>query len=316
MSIKETKIYAKSAFDVAQINSKLKHGCDGIEIQLLTELVNKLGDYNFAEDVLNLSEGRWDEYIGKIKAVHAPLLSHFGLDDVCIESVVDSEDFKLLDQICYIANWFGEKQNEKVIIVMHSETTVDTMLLIGDTWKHTLNAMGCLLFKYQHIEIALENVTPLRISKFNKELKLCNNFKSDNLDMVKRLREGLHTDRIGTVLDICHARMTEKYMTAIYKELSDRECEDYSLESFFKSNKEYIKLIHLAGMKGSGYGKGKHGTIFDVEDTDSMDNLKKFIELYDKYEYTCPVTLEVEETDYTTSDGYRKSKEALDSLRG
>lgn len=316
MSIRDSKIYAKSALLEAQLDSKLNIGCDGIELQLLSELVKKLGDYNYAEDVFDLSKGRFDKYIGKIKVVHAPLLSHYGLDDVCIESVADSEDFMLLDQICYVANWFGERQQENITIVIHSETTVDTMLLIGDTWKRVLNAVGYLLFKYKYIEIAFENVTPLRVSKFNKQLKLCNNFMTDNLDMIKRLRENLNTDRVGTVLDICHARMTEKYMTAIYKEMGDRECEDYSLENFFRLNKDYIKLIHLAGMQGSGYGRGNHGTIFDIEDADSMNNLRKFIELYDKYEYDCPITLEVEETDYLTSEGYKKSREALESLRG
>lgn len=48
-------------------------GCDGVEIQLLDELIDgKLGQYHYAEEVFDL-----DNLLQhNIKAVHAPLLSH------------------------------------------------------------------------------------------------------------------------------------------------------------------------------------------------------------------------------------------------
>lgn len=297
------EIYAKSALSRAQIDCKINIGCDAIEVQLLAELVDgELGRYHMAEDVFNLEE--FKDY--SISAVHVPLLSHFGLSDVNLESFCD-EDFKLLDQVFYIANWFGEKQNKRVLVVIHSETDRTNMMLISDTWKTVLNAVGCLLFKYPYTELGIENVTPLR-EVHSGDMHLCSNFHWDNIDMAKELRKELHTDRVGTVLDICHAMITKKYMTVIYNEFADAPCEDYDLETYFAKNKDYIKLIHLASMKGSGYGKGKHGTKFSDE---NIDELREIMGYYDKYEYSCPITLEVEETDFLVSDNYRETRETL-----
>lgn len=127
------------------------------------------------------------------------------------------------------------------------------MIGLGDTWKRVLNSVGCLLLKYPYTELAIENITPVR-NAHQKPLYRSNNYKFDNVVMAKELRKQLHTDRVGTVLDICHARITDRYMNELYKILGD-EPEDYSLDNFFKLNKDVIKLIHLADMRGSGFGK-------------------------------------------------------------
>lgn len=297
------KIYAKSALNTEQLNCKINIGCDGIELQLLTELVNTgLGDYHLAKDVFDLD--KFGNY--PVSIVHTPLLSHYGMANVNIESFCD-EDFKLLDQVFYIANWFGKNQGRRVLVVIHSETDRTNMMLISDTWKTVLNAVGCLLFKYPYTELGIENVTPLR-NVASGDIHLCSNFHYDNIEMVAELRKELDTDRIGTVLDTCHAMITKKYMTAIFKEFEELPCEDYSMDTYFAKNKDYIKLIHLASMKGSGYGKGRHGVKFNDE---NIDELKEIMGYYKKYNYTCPITLEVEETDFLVSDGYRDSREAL-----
>ena len=38
------------------------------------------------------------------------------------------------------------------------------------------------------------------------------------------------------------------------------------------------------------------------------------MELYTKYGYTCPITLEVEEEDYLVCDNYRETKEILEKI--
>lgn len=299
------KILAKSALNKEQINAKVEKHADGIEIQLLSELIDgKIGHYHLAKDVYDLENlKKYDIY-----CVHAPILSFYGLSDVNLEDMVDTEDFLLLDQVFYVANTIGEYHNRKTVIIVHSEMNRDKMIGLGDTWKKVLNAVGCLLFKYPYTELAIENITPLR-NAHSKPLWLANNFKFDNVVMAKELRKQLKTDRVGTVLDICHARITERYMTKLYELLGDKP-EDYSLENYFKENKEVIKLIHLADMKGSGFGKGEHGTPF--EDTrESLRELNHFIDLYMDNGYNCLVTLEVSETDYIKSDGFTESNRLL-----
>lgn len=302
----DTKIYAKAALTQDQIKSKLDIGCDGIEIQLLAELINgEVGHYHKAEDVYNLDD--FKDY--NIEVIHAPILSWYGLSDVTLEDFVD-EDMIFLEQVFKVADYFGKLHNRRTLIVIHSETTVRLMKALGDIWGRAIKFLGYLLLKYPNTEVGIENVTPLR--GISKPIYLCNNFKFDNVEMAKTLREELNTDRIGTVLDTCHAKISKKYMNVIYEAIGDIEPENYDLEEYFKANKDTIKLIHLADFKGNGYGKGKHGTKLCDE---NIDFVEEFISLYNKYEYTCPITLEVEESDFILSSNYKESKQVIDRYR-
>ena len=301
-----TRIYAKSALSTGQLEVKKNIGCDGIEIQLLSELIDgKVGRYKNMEDVFNMSE--FDDF--NIAVVHAPILSFYGLSDVTLEDFVD-DDIIFLEQVFKIAEYFGNRDKKMVPIVIHSETTLQLMESIGDTWKRVVTYLGYLLMKYPHTEALIENVTPNRGTIDN--LVLCNNFKFDNVEMVKRLRLELNTDRIGTVLDTCHAKISKIYIDTFNKLMPEKEPEDLSMENYFLQNKDVIKLIHLADMKGSGYGKGKHGTKLCEENRDFVEEI---IGLYNKYNYSCPISLEVEEQDFNTSPNYRESKAIIDEYR-
>lgn len=304
---KEITVLAKAALDKGQLDRKLEIGCDGIELQLLAELVNgQVGKYFQAEDVYDLEQ--FKDY--DIKVVHAPILSFYGLSDVTLEDFVD-EDMVFLEQVFKVADYFGKLHNRKTLIVIHSETTVKLMKALGDIWGRAIKFLGYLLLKYPNTEIGIENVTPLRgIS--TKPIQLCNNFKFDNVDMANTLRKELNTDRVGTVLDICHAKISKKYMDVIYQAVGDIEPDNYDLEEYFKANKDVIKLIHLADFAGSGYGKGKHGIGIGPHNENSM---KEFVELYNKYNYNCMITLEVEENNFLISDIYEMTKQTIDKYR-
>ena len=296
-------LYAKSSLSKEQLDVKMDIGCDGVEIQLLSELVNgKLGCYLKADSVFDLDS--FKDY--PIKVIHCPVLYHYGLSDVNIESFA-RRDFDLLDQVCYIANYFGRVQSgNKILVVIHSEMNLENMRVNG-LLEDVLKSVSYVLFKYPFIELAVENVTPLR-KVYSDEIHLCNNFSFDNIELVKYLREELGTNRIGTCLDTCHAMISRKYMEAIHKEIGDIECPDYSLESYFDKNKEYVKLIHLSDAQDSGYGTGRHGVKFNDK---NINKLRGIIDLYDRYDYSCPVTLEVNETDYSICDCYKETRDAL-----
>lgn len=298
-------IYAKASLSHEQIDVKNRIGCDGIEIQLLNELVadREKHIYRNTEDAFNLSEFANEN----IKVVHCPLLS--GVGDVLLEMFVDTQDIELLDRVCYIANYYGTEQH-KTIVVIHSESYYSTVSDLGDTWERIKNTINYLLYFYPNIEIVIENVSPIRGIGKGGNMHLSNNFGFDNIEMIRRLRDELHTDRVGTCLDTCHAMLTDKYISALYREVADREPEDYSMKKFFEENKEYCKLIHLADIKGSGYGKGRHGVSFE-DNPQSIERLKEIINLYKVYDYKCPITLEVEETDYLTCEGFANTKDMV-----
>ena len=298
------QIFAKSALDKDLMKIKMNLGADAIEVQLLDELVNgKIGRYNFVEDVFDLSGIE-----SPVRVVHTPLCAIYGFEELNLEDMIDCQDFRLLDQVCYIADYFDKKQGELISVVIHSEMYMQKMTFIGDTWERVTNCIRRLLFKYSNIVILIENLTPIRSTKSHLVLPI--NFLYDNVEMVRELRKQLDTDRVGTVLDTCHAEITNLFMTKIYDIMYDRECEDYSLDRFFALNKDFIGLIHLSKTVDYGYGKGKHGMPFEdcKKDREFIANI---LDLYAKYDYSCPITLEVAETDFRISDGFATSNSVL-----
>lgn len=157
------KILAKAAATKEQLQGKVDVNASGIEIQLLSELVDgKVGQYHFADEVFDLDMiKQYDVYV-----VHAPILSFYGLSDVNLEDMTNTQDFKLIDQIFYIANTIGEYHNRRTIIVVHSEMHREKMIGLGDTWKTLMNSVGCLLMKYPYTEMAIENITPFEKCTF------------------------------------------------------------------------------------------------------------------------------------------------------
>lgn len=284
--MQKPKIYAKSIINEQETNIKFQIGCDGIELQLY----NQLDGY---------------ENLNNITVVHSPIIDGNGLT---IEEINSTKGYELLYKSCEMANYFGEKQNKDILVVVHTESSL--------LWLESLGILSTieqriqeLLRQFPRIKIAIENVSSLRTNT-NSDLHLCNGFKFDNVDIVKYLREALQTDKIGTCVDTCHALMTELYMQPIFNLYNSEKSENYTLEEFFKANKDICFLIHLSDMKCNGIGKN-HGVPFDET---NQGKCYQILELYRKYNYICPITLEVREDDYMVCDGYKTTKEVVDKF--
>lgn len=298
-------IYAKSSLTREQMDVKCSIGCDGLEIQLLGELVEdrSIGKYKRPEEVFNIKD--LEKY--PVSVVHAPLLP--GQGDLVLEVLCDRKDCQLLQSVFEIANFYGEIQSKKIIVVFHTETFLDKINDIGQSWNNMVQVIGYMLDRYPNTELVIENVSPLRGIGKGKELHLANNFAFDNVAMVKELRRTLNTDRVGTCLDTCHAMLTDKYIGGLYAMVGDVPVPDLSMQEYFRRNAECLKLIHLADINGSGYGKGRHGVPFNHG---TYTRLKKILDIYNDAKISCPLTLEVEETDYSVCDGFRNTKDMVE----
>lgn len=309
---KNIKILAKSAFNTEQLQTKINLKAEGIEIQLVRELFSpdRPSELTYpeikcldAENVFNI------DLLSKynIYCVHAPIHRYCNL-----EYIVNPDKVKILEEVAKIANRIGIEHSRQIIIIVHSE--LSTEAINSPTFNLIVGTLDILLTTYKHIEIAIENVLPI-VDIYQTPLHLANNFGFDNKEMVKVIRERLNTDRVGTVLDICHARVSYLYMTQFCNILGESIKELYSLERYFIENKDYIKLIHLSDITGTGYGKHQHGIAMKVGDKQSENRMKEFIALYNKYNYHCPITLEIEEDDYIKSDGFRSTFELINRYR-
>lgn len=299
-------ILAKASLTKEQIEAKENAGAEGIEIQLLDEMVvNRLDkQFCYAEAVYDLDALREKD----VHVVHAPIIP--GISDITLERLCDEGDAFLLEQIFFIANFYGHVHGRKTIIVVHSESYLEELIDIGGSWTNIVYYLNQMLNKYPHTEVVIENVSPLRGIGKGKALHLANNFAFDNVELVQALRQELQTDRIGTCLDTCHQMLTQKYITGLYQMVGDVPVPDLSMGTFFDKNKDYLKLIHLCDMKGSGYGRGRHGVPFNIFTAPTMNSI---LDLYHATGCNCPITLEVEESDYIACDGFRNTKSLVDA---
>lgn len=299
------KIYAKSALKTNQAEAKLAIGYDALEIQLLNEIVidRPKSVYRHYEEVFDI-----EQFARKytVNIIHAPLLP--GSGDTLLEAVIDKNDLPLLKQVFDMAQTFANIQGHDIGVVIHSESYY-YKLMDEDVWPELVEQISKLLGEYSGVYLLIENVSPLRdIGKSGKQMHFANNATFDNVEMVKNLREAIGTNRIYTCLDICHAMLADKYISILYDAVGDVQKLNLSMEQYFIENKDVIGLIHLSDIKGSGYGRGRHGIPFYEE---TYDKLCSILDLYVKHNYTCPITLEVEEEDYNICTGYATTKKLV-----
>ena len=302
-------ILAKASLTTEQIERKLELGADGIELQLLGESLSTKGNLRVWKPFSEVYSCDFTKY--PIDAIHAPLLS--GIGDMTIENMLDREDFPVLENMFALAHSIGKERDKQVTLVVHSETYFANMLDVGNIYNQMRTKISMLLDKYSYTRLAIENVSPVRGIQ-NKVLHLANNFGYDNIELVGRLRKDLNTDRVGTILDTCHAMLTEKYIKAIYGAAGgEYDSQDYSMKMFVEQNKSLIYHVHFCDMTGSGYGKGRHGIPFTQETKESAFEILRL--MYKDYAYTCPLCLEVEELDgFEVCSGFQSTKKVVEEF--
>lgn len=244
-------VLAKAALEHKAIQTKLNIGCDGIEIQLLGELLEKdaNGEWKDLSDVFCLEE--FKDY--PIRVVHSPLIPK--KDSVLIEYILNPDNHKLFKNIFSIADYFGKVQNVKIGIVFHAETFKSYLEEIG-AWNNLVSGIHEMLETFQNVYLLIENVIPARNFDNVAEVHLTNNCLFDNVEMIKALREELGTDRIYTVLDTCHQMMTEMYISSLFNAFGDFEESDLCMETFIRRNAPYLGLMHVCNMAGNGLSRG------------------------------------------------------------
>ena len=299
-------IYGKSAANVEQLSVRKERGFDRFELQLLSEMITENETLN-AEDVYDLpAVSQYNVY-----AVHTPLIPE---GDVNLEHMLRGAGAKLLEQCFYIAEYMGKVRMRDIILVAHTRFNLKEFQQLG-LWNDLVVTVGLLLNKYPHVHMAIENVTLLTDIQ-SHDIRFSNNVKFDNVEIAKKLRLLLDTDRVGTVLDTCHAMMSKKYIEICYKAVNDERypMENLSLDEYFKQNAEVCKLIHCSNLKGNGIRVPEHGAPFLCKNPEDVALLTQIMKSYIKYGYNCPITLEVGEIHVMNPINYSKTWMTLMSV--
>ena len=295
-------IVAKSAPIEQNILVKEDIGCDGIEIQLLEDFI------------VNRNVDEYTEILSKhnIIAIHAPLTDiDSGSDStVNIEELI-ADSVYISNNVCFIAENVGRKLGHIVSVIFHCEHTYEQLLTLG-LYDEIANYIYHMLKICPNIQILIENVTPISYIGEGK-VTLTNNFLFDNIELVKHLDESASDDirdRIGTVFDVCHTQMGMEFLNILKSHFANEiTVPTYNIEDYYIKNRKYCKLIHLARKDGHGLTEKTHGQPFNNDD---MDIIKIQLDNYAKYNYDCPIVLEVRECNYLECNGYLTSKRLID----
>jgi hypothetical protein len=290
------KIIAKASLDIGEIKEKIRCGCDGLEYNLTSDFMDLGGDFlhNYPTDVFHMHN---------VEVVHTPY--DHSSQMMNMERIFQHEDLSPIENVFRLAQYCAEYWKHRVLVVLHCSIAMTDFLEFEIFRKRLEQALAAYFEDYPQVDLVLENVVPMEYRRTAyPHPRLYNGIFLDTPLIAGYLHERFG-NRIGTVLDTCHAMMTEKYMTALLKE-ADFEADlpeiDFSMEHYFRSNADLCRLIHFNDLTGNGFRKN-HGTGFT-----SQEKVDGILDLYRKYHYACPLTIEIREDDYRNCVNYRKTK--------
>lgn len=288
------KIFIKSAINKNQLEHR-KNINENVELQLLNEISKN--EMTIEEVYENIKE------VGlNVEVVHTPLVNS---DDVNLIDVLKESKYNLFLKSCLLADYIGEKEDKKVMVVIHNSNSLEDFRMTNTLEKIT-NIIKVILEICPNIKILIENVIPITIPNGNVYGKSA--FLGENPKLINYLKETIgFSDRLGTVLDTAHAMMSIKFLKLCGVNIT--------LNDFFDWNKDDVMLIHLANIKEYGYKRGEHGCGFYSHNEEDMILLKEIYDLYKRYNYSCPITLEVYEDDYCNCITYLETYKSFTKIK-
>lgn len=293
-------IAAKAALVRSGMLDKIGLGAKRLEVQLLRNFLTQPDNFDESVDMVS-------ELGTEICAIHVPIVQEVEIDLECLKNQLSYDVFMKAGKL---AQAFSALHHKPVILIMHIGWTLRQFFANPETLQATDQALLKALEAYPGIEIAIENIVPI-IRKNYEHPETRNGFLFDNADYVDYFREKYNTRRVGTLLDTCHVLTTIRFFH-ILKEHGLTNVH-YTMKDFFKRCRDTIKLVHLANVIDLGFSPLTHGVPFTFSKSD-MQQLKEIIDLYEKYEYKCPVTIEVLEEDYENSQNFKLTVDCIKKI--
>lgn len=319
-------ILAKSALILNQMQKKMSLGADGLEIQLLGELIDTPHTFKNYEEAFP----DFDKLLEiPVYSIHAPLVNYIKalnkkeqqkLNISCnIEQLTHAEYKELFRQIFRMAQAFANHQKHRVNIVVHTEINFTLLTTIYiNIYNNIRDCINELLSQFKDVDICIENVSPVRaFNKQEKYVRLGNNFGFDGIELVKQLRKDLskgvdtnESNRVFNTFDTCHAEVTNRFMGMLSLFYPGKiNIKEYELHEYFQKYAETTRIVHLSITRGNGVGNKSHGQPFKT--ADDKQTAEYYISELKRTKFSAYYVLEVAEEDYDTSDGFASSEKII-----
>jgi hypothetical protein len=293
------KIVAKSGCSIQQLEDRIHKGFKYLELQLSKEFVeNKFNihDYN------HLLDSRWD-----VQSIHMPLIPDG--DEFNMEYLGATKYAQVFFQTCKLAQTCADYYEHPITIVIHCGLPLNTLLKMPDSLTKIESMFTQALEYYKDVNFSIENIPAFGIK--NNVMKFKQNCFTENVEIAQYFNKQLCTDSFHTTLDICHYLMTQLSMQFVL-DFDKWKFVKRDLDFYFRENKDTINNIHLNNIREIGILKMNHGASFDASNQQDMDLLDEVFHLYQKYHYSCNLTLEVDEEDYLNIHHAQKLKKLIE----
>ena len=289
------KIYCKSGLNNKELAARTNLVHDGCEIQLLNDFVkNPKSTEEYLDEI--------DGHITNIKLIHSPLCTdkNIQLDAINIEDLISSRVTKVFQRVCELADCIGKENKLSIGVILHTGISMFDLNTNKTLDNYLIDLFNKILNLYPNIYLLIENVIPVT----NRDLMYFRNGALPNyIEVIEHFKKvTMYPNKIGGVLDTCHAITTIKMAQGCGKQLN--------LTDYFK-RPELINLIHLSDVKNLGLYPKEHGIGFSP-DREFM--LKLLLDLYKSNDLNCPITIEIAEEDYFDCKNYRHNRELLNKL--
>jgi len=279
-------LVAKSSCDKKQLEDRYNKGFRYIELQLTKDFLEEnISIDNYCAKVLN---NKWD-----VLSVHMPLIA--GGQDIDLEFFSLPKYKKVFKDVCALTQRCAEFYRHPVSIIIHSSFTLRMYELIPILFDYIKDLFSEIISSYPDITFSFENVFPINIKE--DHIFLQNNVFLENAILVKYFNNYFNKNIFYSTLDICHLLGTLTVME-IFKDEEKYQKYRFSIEDYFKSNADTINNIHFNNIVDCGLDKMKHSAKFDRNNPEDIRLIKHLLNLYKKYNYNCPLTLEIDEEDY------------------
>lgn len=290
-------IYCKSGLYKKELEARKGLIHDGCEIQLLDDFVtNHKETYEYIAELGDL--------IKDIKIVHTPLCKNRGLmlDAVNLEDLWQPKFKRIFTNTCDLADAIGKENGTEIGVILHTGVNMHD-LSIHPRFIYSIGLLfDDLLARYSNIYFLIENV--VLCGNLHEEFKCRNGALPNYVDVVDKLKNVCeYPSKFKSVLDICHVISSIRMINNFERNIS--------LEDYFDRAKDTIGLIHLAYVENLGLNPGEHGIPFTEE---TKADMVKVFELYNKYNYKCPITIEIPEKDYTNCINYKNNRAMIKDI--
>lgn len=237
-----------------------------------------------------------------ITSIHMPIRC---VNNTNLESLLVKEHRDVFNNVCSLANTIAALRGHTVLVVIHCEMSYSQLRATG-LLQLIAEHLYIVLSKYPNIELGIENLMPMVDAEGSTCLR--GGYGNDNVLIARDFRSILRTERIGTVLDTCHALGTIRFFEELDKNIGSIPEAAYGLEHYFKNNAKVCKEIHLSNAIGYGISKESHGQPFEEKDLDLLHNI---INSYKVEGFKCPICIEMQEKDYNDKVNFSTTRDLV-----